>query len=161
MPTQYLINSDGSIPEGAPLEALAAAGVPLVVPTLPPQAPEGQCIIEDEPVQDALGIWRQAWRTEPAPEPEPVVEAVPDLSRPQFEYLLALTGLETIWDTLEAAVKGEHLQLYAMLRGSRVRETFRFEVTLEMIESFRPFLPEGFALDEETLRPLWLQAAAF
>lgn len=157
MQKRYLINADGTIPANAPVAALAAAGVILVVPTPVPTPPEGQILVEADAVQ-VDGVWRQVWEFAPAPEPEP--EPVPSLTRPQFEFLLGVSGLADVWGAVEQAVKANDLVQYGLLRGLRARDTFRYESTLAMVSNFAPFLPEGVTLDAETLLPLWMQAAA-
>ena len=67
MPKQFLLNPDGSIPANINLQALQEAGVPLVLPTPMPRTP-GMVAIEQEPQQDADGVWRQVWVEEPAQE---------------------------------------------------------------------------------------------
>lgn len=69
MPKQFLLNPDGSIPANVNIQALQEAGIPLVLPTPMPREP-GMIAVEQEPEQDADGIWRQVWLLEPAPEPE-------------------------------------------------------------------------------------------
>lgn len=60
MPKQFLLNPDGSIPANINLQALQEAGIPLVLPTPMPRTP-GMIAIEQEPHQDADGVWRQVW----------------------------------------------------------------------------------------------------
>jgi hypothetical protein len=157
MQKRFLINADGTVPANAPIAALEAAGVILVVPTPVPVPPEGQIVVEADAVQ-VNGVWRQVWEFAPAPEPEE--PPMPILTRPQFEFLLGVTGLADVWVAVEEAVKPSDPVQYGLLRGLRARDTFRYESTLAMVGDFAPFLPEGVTLDDETLRPLWLQAAA-
>lgn len=93
MPKQFLLNPDGSFPANTNLELLQAEGIPLVVPTpLPREA--GMVAVEQEPQQDADGVWRQVWALEPSPEPEPQSEQSTDilasLTDEQKQALLAL-----------------------------------------------------------------------
>lgn len=69
MPKQFLLNPDGSIPANVNVEALQAAGIPLVLPTPVPRTP-GMVAVEQEP-QLVNGTWRQVWLEMPAPDPEP------------------------------------------------------------------------------------------
>lgn len=84
MAKQFLLNPDGSIPEGANIMSLQEAGIPLVMPTEAP-AEHGMVAVEQEPQQDADGIWRQTWKLEPVPDPEPVQVSTP------VDPLLSLT----------------------------------------------------------------------
>ena len=69
MPKQFLLNPDGSIPANVNVELLQAEGIPLVLPTeMPRQA--GMIAVEQDPQQDADGVWRQVWVLEIAPPPE-------------------------------------------------------------------------------------------
>lgn len=68
---QFLINPDGTIPDGVNVEMLIEAGIPLVVPTERWRPAAGFMLQEAEPEQDAEGIWRQRWIEVPAPPPEP------------------------------------------------------------------------------------------
>ncbi len=78
MPKQFLLNPDGSIPTNANIELLQAEGIPLVMPTPMPREPS-MVAVEQEPQQDAEGVWRQVWTMQPAPEPEPQREQPADL----------------------------------------------------------------------------------
>ncbi len=60
MPKQFLLNADGSIPANANVELLQAEGIPLVMPTPMPRQ-SGMVAVEQEPQQDADGVWRQVW----------------------------------------------------------------------------------------------------
>lgn len=66
MPRQFLLNADGSIPPNTNVELLQAHGIPLVVPT-PVPSEQGMIPVEQEPQQDADGVWRQVWTLVPAP----------------------------------------------------------------------------------------------
>lgn len=69
MPKQFLLNPDGSVPANANVELLQAKGIPLVIPTPMPRE-GGMVAVEQEPQQDANGVWRQVWVLELASEPE-------------------------------------------------------------------------------------------
>lgn len=84
---------------------------------------------------------------------------LPDLTRPQFAYLLGL-GLGDVWDEVEARARAADREVYAELREVRERASFNFDVTLAMIERFRPFIPEGVDLSREALTLVWRKAAA-
>jgi hypothetical protein len=60
MPKQFLLNPDGSIPANVNVELLKANGIPLVMPTPMPRE-SGMMAVEQEPQQDADGVWRQVW----------------------------------------------------------------------------------------------------
>lgn len=63
---QFLLNVDGSIPEGTDVETLLRNGIPLVLPTAPPAVPVGFELRESEP-ELVDGVWRQVWTVQPAP----------------------------------------------------------------------------------------------
>lgn len=65
MVKQFLLNPDGSIPEGVNLQMLEAAGIPLVMPTPMPRT-LGMVAVERDPVQ-IDGVWFQMWDEQPAP----------------------------------------------------------------------------------------------
>lgn len=69
MARQFLLNPDGSIQPNVNVELLHAEGIPLVLPTPMPRTP-GMIAVEQDPQQDADGVWRQVWLEVPAPEPE-------------------------------------------------------------------------------------------
>lgn len=73
MPKQFLLNADGSIPANANVELLKANGIPLVMPTPMPRE-SGMVAVEQEPKQDADGVWRQVWVLESAPEQQEPLE---------------------------------------------------------------------------------------
>lgn len=73
MPRQFILNPDGSVPANVNVDLLAAQGIPLVMPTPLPDAP-GMIAVEQDPQQDAAGVWRQVWALAPAPEADPAQE---------------------------------------------------------------------------------------
>lgn len=79
MVKQFLLNADGSVPANANLEALAAAGIPLTMPTERWRPADGMMLEERDPVQDADGVWRQVWVEVLAPKPEPAPEMSEEL----------------------------------------------------------------------------------
>jgi hypothetical protein len=63
MPKQFLLNSDGSIPNNANVELLQVLGIPLVMPTPMPRE-SGMVAVEKEPkLRD--GVWTQVWELVP------------------------------------------------------------------------------------------------
>lgn len=97
----------------------------------------------------------------PAP-PEPSGSNPDDpLTRVQFEAMLAITGLEDVWSAVEAWAKLNNLPLYARLRGQRVNQTFRLEVTLDFVAEIRSlaaFLGIETDLSDEAIRTAWALA---
>lgn len=91
MPKQFLLNPDGSVPANANVELLQAEGIPLVMPTPIPRE-SGMVAMEQEPEQDADGVWHQVWVLEPVPEPEPqpAQDPLASLTDEQKQALLAL-----------------------------------------------------------------------
>ena len=66
---QFLLNVDGSVPAGVDVDLLIAEGIPMVMPTDMPREP-GVVAVEQDPLQDAQGVWRQVWVLEALP-PDP------------------------------------------------------------------------------------------
>lgn len=84
---QFLLNPDGSIPEGTDVALLQAEGIPLVLPTSRPKPEPGFIVEECEPEQTEDGIWRQAWAQVQAP---PAIVSETELSlEEQVQVLLA------------------------------------------------------------------------
>jgi hypothetical protein len=71
---QFLLLPDGSVPKGADIDVIRAAGIPIVMPTERGVPSEGMMFVEAEPVEDSNGVLRQTWIEVPAPVPEPVQE---------------------------------------------------------------------------------------
>jgi hypothetical protein len=93
MPKQFLLNPDGSMPANTNIELLQSESIPLVMPTPIPRE-QGMVAIEQEPQQDADGVWYQVWVLEPAPEPQPIEESPVDiLASLTNEQKLALLSL--------------------------------------------------------------------
>jgi dihydroorotate dehydrogenase len=92
------------------------------------------------------------------------VVVVPDLTPKRFEYLLALTGLDDIWDALEDATKGVDAVQYATLKAERKSNTFRQAETLAMVAKFRPMaakLSPDVDLSDEAIKAAWNDAAEY
>ena len=91
------------------------------------------------------------------------VDPVPDLTPPQFEYLLALTGLDDVWAALEDGVKKKDRALLAVLRAQRRQSRFVFDVTMQFIAQFMAdavAATPGVDLSEATIKAAWVAAAA-
>lgn len=85
-----------------------------------------------------------------------------DLSRPEFEYLLAMTGLDDVWDALEASLKGTDMPLYATLKSQRVKTRFHLDVTLGFVASVKTLgesLVPGSDLSEAAIQAAWATEA--
>lgn len=95
MPKQFLLNPDGSVPANTNIELLQEQGIPLVLPTpMPRQA--GMVAIEQEPEQDADGVWRQVWTLEPAPEPiQQEVDPLASLTEEQKQAIIQFLAQNT------------------------------------------------------------------
>ncbi len=158
---QFLLNPDGSVPPNTDLAALKRLGVELVMPSPMPQA-YGMIAVE-RPAQLINNVLTQVWELQPALEPEPETEApiMPDLSPAQFEFLLALSGYDLLWDGIEQQARQADIEAYAMLRGLRARSVFRWDETIRLIQEFSLYLPEGVSINPELLSQLWLRASTF
>ncbi|MGB1035532.1 MAG: hypothetical protein ACPGVS_10955, partial [Primorskyibacter sp.] len=64
-----------------------------------------------------------------------------DLSSAEFKGLLAASELDTVWDALQAAVKGvdtaKAKSVRRLLAKSRAQNTFRLDATLSLVAEFR------------------------
>jgi hypothetical protein len=60
---QFLLNSDGSIPDTVNVDALIQNNILLVIPTPAPKE-SGMVAVECEP-QMIGGAWKQVWKLEP------------------------------------------------------------------------------------------------
>lgn len=85
------------------------------------------------------------------------------LSPAQFTYLLASTGLEAVWEAVEAHTKTEAPDTYALLRANSQAGSFRLARTLELLAQMKPLtdaLATGVDLSEATIRAAWATAKA-
>lgn len=160
MPGQFLLNYDGSIPDGAPVQTLKALGIIFVIPTVPPACQFDEKLIEDEPQQNENGQYVQVWKTQKIELP-PVeeIEIFPDLTPAQFEYVLSF-GLGKVWDQLEKLLEGFDLEMYAKIRMQRKRTSYNFEATVAMVQQFKPYCDPDADLSRETIAALWRKAAS-
>lgn len=84
-----------------------------------------------------------------------------DLTKPQFEWLLAYTGLDDVWDALEVSLKGIDRPTYATLKLQRNQTNFRLPVTLKFISDLSDqiaLVAPDTDLSEPTIRAAWAQA---
>lgn len=85
-----------------------------------------------------------------------------DLSPPQFEYLLALTGFGEVWDGLAAQAKASgDMETFAALTAERRRSRFRLETVLSVVARFADQAPEGVDLSEGAIRAAWKAAEGY
>lgn len=97
---------------------------------------------------------------------EPVaVEAYADLTKRQFEFLLALTGFDAVWDALAAAAKAANdVTTYAGLIAERAGSRFRHDVTLITVGAFRDqaaLIAPEVDLSDAAINTAWKQAEQF
>ncbi len=98
-------------------------------------------------------------------EPDPVEEpAAPmPLTPRQFEWMLAYTGLDEVWNSIEEAARDTDRALYANLRAQRASAKFLLDVTLAFVEEARDMaeqLHPDVDLSEQAIRDAWDQAAS-
>lgn len=100
-----------------------------------------------------------------APPPPVITDADRVLTRPQFAFLLALTGFDDVWDALGAGAKaGGDMVSYATLKAERDRSAFRLDRTLGIVAQFRATAAQiapDVDLSEAAIRAAWDQAEAF
>ena len=87
-------------------------------------------------------------------------DPLPDLTRAQFSFLLALSGFEDIWAGLEHGLKASDPVAYATLRGLRDGDLFNYDRTMALIETYRPMLPASPALTPDQVADVWRFTAA-
>lgn len=93
MPKQFLLNIDGTIPANINIELLKANEIPLVLPTPIPKE-SGMIAVEQDPKQDANGIWHQVWSLEPISEIDLQSEQIVDpLASLTYEQKIALLSI--------------------------------------------------------------------
>lgn len=93
-------------------------------------------------IKNGAGIgWTYDAQTRAFTAPERV-ERFADLSRRQFEFLLALTGFGEVWDAIADSARAQgDMETYAALKAERAGSKFRHEVTLAAAAKFRPMAP--------------------
>lgn len=91
----------------------------------------------------------------------PLPPPIPILTPVQFEYMLAVSGLDEVWDQVEATLKAAGMmEEYAKLRAQKKKTAFHFDVVLAFVDQFSAQIPDGVDVSEETLRTRWDSAAA-
>ena len=96
-----------------------------------------------------------------APVDKPVVYAPSDLSPRRFKYLLALTGLDDVWDALQAELKDTDRAAYAQVKAHRSASTFSQTKTLDLVAMFKDtatrVAPDA-DLSDEAIKTAWIVA---
>lgn len=86
----------------------------------------------------------------------------PTLDRRQFNWLLAKTGLDAVWDEVEKFAATYDRELYADLRFEAANREFHLDVTLAFIAEIEPLIsslvPDA-DLSPETIVGFWYEAA--
>ena len=119
----------------------------------------------DLPEAGAAGIgWAYDAATGEFTPPEPV-ERFADLSRRQFEFMLALTGFGDVWNALaEGAKAAGDMVTYASLVAERAGSKFRHDVTLATVAKFRAAAAQiapDTDLSDEAISASWKLAEKF
>tara|TARA_R110000765_G_scaffold360259_1_gene450535 strand:- start:117 stop:425 length:309 start_codon:yes stop_codon:yes gene_type:complete len=91
----------------------------------------------------------------------PAPYAPSDLSPRRFKYLLALTGLDDVWDALQAELKDTDRAAYAQVKAHRSASTFSQTKTLDLVAMFKDtatrVAPDA-DLSDEAIKTAWIVA---
>ncbi len=101
------------------------------------EIPAGQQVVTQRPSVDWIRSGNSWVYVEPTPEP---IDLQRNLNKREFEMLLALSGLEDVWGTLEEYLKTNDVATYATIRGERNRSTFELPIVLSFVSQMRPAL---------------------
>lgn len=113
------------------------------------------------PLRPGAGwVWAgDAWRDETPPPPPP------DLSPAKFEFMLALSGFDDVWEALQSAAKAQgDMFTYATLKAERARPVFRLDVTIKLVASLADqaaAVAPNVDLNAEVITAAWMQAAEY
>lgn len=80
------------------------------------------------------------------------------LSQDQFEYLLDVSGLDEVRDTVLAALKKSDRKQFARFRKAMRAPKITFDGTLKMVRQAKELGALAETIDEKKLTPLWLDA---
>lgn len=72
-----------------------------------------------------------------ANEPPDAPAIAPVLSPVRFEWLLAYTGLDDVWEALMATLKETDRVAFATLKAQRAKTQFHLSVTLAVVDQYR------------------------
>ena len=115
-------------------------------------------------VVDGVRVIREMTQEEWDAENPPVVPSTDPLDYPlnpaQFQWLLAVSGLDDVLDTVLAATKAADLTAYANLKKNLNRKTFLFDVTMALVGEMETAgaIPAGADVSAATIGALWMQA---
>ena len=146
---------------GLSIEEIAAKDVP---PGKPYKIVDASEIPEDRTARenwfvDEAGSGGMAIKIADAP----IAPAEPPvLDAPRFEYMLAYTGLDDVWDALFAALRESDRAAYASLKAQRAKGVFHLDVTLALVETYRSQAEQAAPdadLSAETITAAWDAAA--
>jgi hypothetical protein len=119
--------------------------------------PDGTIEVPLKP--SALHEWQDGAWVEVMPEPAPYAPS--DLSPRRFEYLLAYTGLDDVWNALEAELKDTNRAAYAQIKAQRSAMSFSQEKTLGLIAVFadtaKRVAPNA-DLSDDAIKAAWIVA---
>jgi hypothetical protein len=81
-----------------------------------------------------------------------------NLTPSQFTWLLAVSSLDDVTDTVLAYAKANNRPQYADLKMALSRKAFHFDVTMGLISDMAAAIPAGVDVSPETIAGLWMQA---
>jgi hypothetical protein len=81
-----------------------------------------------------------------------------NLTPQQFTWLLAVSGLDDVTDTVLAYAKANNRSQFADLKMALSRKSFHFDVTMGLISDMALAIPAGGDVSPETIAGLWMQA---
>jgi len=89
------------------------------------------------------------------------IDAARVLTPARFAYLLAATGLEDVWEAMEAYTKENDPNTYAILRANGAAASFHLVRTLAILAQLKPLtdaVAPSVDLSEATIRTAWATA---
>lgn len=125
--------------------------------------PNNQEVFLLDPKTEAIPAMGDWWSPVGAAAPQP---GPPELSPRQFEWLLAYSGLEDIWDAVRDGAKGQgNMKLYADLRAQERAGEYFLEKTLAfknspVVKSVITSVAPRADLSDARITTLWYEAAA-
>lgn len=79
----------------------------------------------------------------------------------QFQWMLAFTGLEDVWELVKQYLKEHDRATYAYVRAQEVQVQYRFEVTMSQISQLAPVISSvaaDYDVSEPAIRAAWILA---
>ena len=157
---QFLLNFDGSVPEGTAVKRLKELGIPLVRPVQKPAPMPGMEVVEKEPHQ-IDGVWWQTWEQVELPKKSAPDVEITEITRWQFARFLTTPPLRDMLLLSEAVTETADPSLFEEFQNYKKSNIHKFDEAISIIFRILSHCTANHEISVESLISIWNESVNF